>query len=124
MDKIQDAGKIFVSPFLFAIRNTFLQDITQQQHWSALELSFYHDINNLVAGLVGASEMLAQTTTDDSSRRAKVLNKLILRLAQEAKFQQCLTNKIRCSQEDLSAELQRKAGYRSRVGHLFHETVW
>lgn len=69
----------------------FLQDITQQQHWAALERVFFHDMNNLMGGVVLGSQMLSQANSGKSSEMANVLHMRVLRLAQELKIQQCLT---------------------------------
>ena len=36
----------------------FLQDISRQQRWAYLERIFFHDISNLIGGLVGAVEIM------------------------------------------------------------------
>jgi len=37
----------------------FLQDITRQQQRAALERTFFHDMNNMLSGLIGATELLS-----------------------------------------------------------------
>ena len=49
----------------------FLQDITQQQQRAALERTFFHDVNNMLSMLVGASELLVEENPSDL---AKIVN--------------------------------------------------
>lgn len=69
----------------------FLQDITKQQQWAVLERVFFHDINNILTGLVGASELLTVRTDEQAYKLATGVHQLAVRLAQEVKIQQCLT---------------------------------
>jgi signal transduction histidine kinase len=91
----------------------FLQDITLQQQRAALERTFFHDINNMLNGLVGASELL--TMGKHPEKLGKMILQASLQLSKEVEIQKCLsrsgtgynlrreqvsTNKI---QEDLRA---------------------
>lgn len=51
----------------------FLQDITYEQERAILERTFFHDINNILSGLVGATELLYENDKDST------MNKLILK---------------------------------------------
>ncbi len=66
----------------------FLQDITLQQQRAALERTFFHDISNMLNGIVGASELLA--LKDSKSNVVKIISQLSLRLQKEVEIQRCL----------------------------------
>jgi signal transduction histidine kinase len=66
----------------------FLQDITVDQRRAALERTFFHDINNMLGGLIGASELLA--LQDRDSELVKVIYQSSLRLKKEVEMQRCL----------------------------------
>ncbi len=66
----------------------FLQDITQQQQMAALERVFFHDVNNMLNMLVGASELLVETSP---SELAGTVHKASLRLYNEVAIQRCLS---------------------------------
>lgn len=66
----------------------FLQDISQQQQRAALERTFFHDINNLIHVLIGASELLVETTP---SKLANNIHMTATRLQKEVAIQRCLT---------------------------------
>lgn len=70
----------------------FLQDITKQQQWAMLERVFFHDLNNVLTGLVGASEILVERTDGQSDQLAVRIHQLAMLSAQEVKIQQCLTH--------------------------------
>jgi signal transduction histidine kinase len=67
----------------------FLQDITRQQQRAALERTFFHDINNLVGMLIGASEMLVE---EEPSELAQTVHHASLRIIKEVAIQQSLLN--------------------------------
>ena len=66
----------------------FIQDITQQQQWAALERTFFHDVNNMLSMLVSASELLVEETP---SELATTIHHASLRLSKEVAIQRCLT---------------------------------
>ncbi len=68
----------------------FLQDITREQNRAALERVFFHDINNIVMGLVNAGELLASASPEDASTFAGHVVSLSSRLGREIEFQQHL----------------------------------
>ena len=76
----------------------FIQDITQQQQRAALERTFFHDINNMLSVLVGASELLA---LESSSKLAKTVHKTTLHLVKEVAIQRCLSQSQDSSYEPL-----------------------
>ncbi len=65
----------------------FLHDISSEQRWAVLEHVFFHDINNVVHGLIGKSELLFEETKEELARE---LHDLSLRLAREIGVQRCL----------------------------------
>jgi len=67
----------------------FMQDITKEQQRGALERTFYHDVNNMLAGLLGASEVLADEETGDEM--PEMIHQLAQRLRQEVALQQGLS---------------------------------
>ncbi|HEB76763.1 MAG TPA: PAS domain-containing protein [Nitrospirae bacterium] len=67
----------------------FLQDISIQQQRAALERSFFHDINNMLCALVGASEMLM--VENDRSDLARMIHQSALRLKKEVEIQRSLS---------------------------------
>lgn len=68
----------------------FLQDITGEQQRTALERTFFHDLNNMIQVLVGASELLIEK---DSSYLSKTIRQAIKRLENEVSIQRCLSQK-------------------------------
>lgn len=66
----------------------FLQDITLQQQRAALARTFFHDINNMLSGLVGASELFS--LKDSQSNLVKRILTSSLRLKKEVEIQRCL----------------------------------
>ena len=66
----------------------FLQDISVQEQRAALERTFFHDINNILVGLVGASEILS--IKDKESELVQMIERSSLRLKKELDIQRCL----------------------------------
>ncbi len=66
----------------------FLQDITYQHQRAALERTFFHDINNMMSGLLGASEMLMMENADLSL--AQIIHQSSVRLKHEIDIQRSL----------------------------------
>jgi K+-sensing histidine kinase KdpD len=83
----------------------FLQDITRQQLRAALEKTFFHDINNMLTGLLGASELLASQNTDSSL--VEIIYQSALQLSKEIAIQRCLFNSdisdFQLTREDVTA---------------------
>ncbi|MEW6288428.1 MAG: ATP-binding protein [Thermodesulfobacteriota bacterium] len=67
----------------------FMQDITNQQAWASLERVFFHDINNILSGLLGTADMLDRHDADQE--RVKTLRRLLLRLKKEIDIQRALS---------------------------------
>ena len=72
----------------------FMQDTTTQEKRAALERAFFHDINNILSGLVGASELLLlkHTGTEEGEGLplVKTIKQLTTRLANEVAIQRSL----------------------------------
>lgn len=69
----------------------FLQDITRQQKWATLEKIFYHDINNIVSGLVGRCELMSRMSPETIIKYAKEVKQQALRISNEIAFQRSLS---------------------------------
>lgn len=68
----------------------FMQDISRQQQWEALGRVFFHDLSNIIYGLVGNAEMLLDKADDDDAIVRKI-HRLSLRLAREVQMQKHIT---------------------------------
>lgn len=70
----------------------FMQDTTTQEKRAALERAFFHDINNILSGLLGASELLLlkHTGTEEGFPLVKTIKQLTTRLANEVAIQRSL----------------------------------
>ncbi|MBC8191004.1 MAG: sensor histidine kinase [Candidatus Marinimicrobia bacterium] len=66
----------------------FLRDITLEQQRAALERTFFHDINNMLSGLVGASEILARD--ENKSPMVDIVRRSSLRLQKAVEIQRFL----------------------------------
>lgn len=69
----------------------FLQDITRQQHLAMLERVFFHDINNIITGVLGTSELLTRVKGKQVYDLSEDIHHMAIRLAQEVKIQQYIT---------------------------------
>lgn len=65
----------------------FAQDVTADEHRAALERTFFHDINNLLCGLLQTCESLLE---EQSSELSETVNELAQRLTGEVAIQRCL----------------------------------
>ncbi len=81
----------------------FLQDITRQQEWAALEKAFFHDIKNMLAGLMAASEMLVEE--DKNSDLAKTIHQMSVRFIKDVAIQKCLFQREACDYQPLRYEV-------------------
>lgn len=79
----------------------FLQDITQQQQRAALERTFFHDVNNMLSMLLGASELLVQK---EPSELAEAIHQASLRLIKEVAIQRCLSQSESCNYQPIWLE--------------------
>ena len=89
----------------------FLQDISRQQEWAALEKAFFHDIKNMLAGLMAASAMLVEE--DKDSDLAKTIHKMSMRFLKDVEIQKCLFQREACDYQPLR--------YKVPVEQIFEE---
>jgi len=68
----------------------YLQDVTREQQWASLEKIFFHDVNNVTAGIVGISDLLADTPGGANPELLNNIRELALHLAGEVAFQRTL----------------------------------
>jgi hypothetical protein len=78
----------------------FLLDISIQQQRANLETTFFHDINNLLTGLLGKSDLYLRKGTWDAEQFAAI-QKLIQRTVQEFTIQQALSSDMSHSYQPL-----------------------
>ncbi len=83
----------------------FLQDITKQQQWAALERTFFHDINNMLGMIAGASELLVE---EQPSELSEAIREASDRLIKEVAIQQCLVSNNEQSYQPQWAEVPLK----------------
>ncbi|HSO19593.1 MAG TPA: HAMP domain-containing sensor histidine kinase [Desulfosarcina sp.] len=69
----------------------FMQDISRQQQWEALGRVFFHDLTNIIYGLVGNAEMLLDKAAGGDRALVRRIHRLSLRLAREVQMQKHLT---------------------------------
>jgi len=67
----------------------FMQDMSIQQQRANLERTFFHDINNILCGIVGRSALIA-----DNDEAHNQLHNAILRLVQEMSIQRALLESL------------------------------
>ncbi|MBN2714293.1 MAG: HAMP domain-containing histidine kinase [Deltaproteobacteria bacterium] len=70
----------------------FIQDISAQQKWAAMEQVFFHDINNILAGVVAVSNLLLMESTAENRDMVQQLSLSSRRISQEVALQRCLLN--------------------------------
>jgi signal transduction histidine kinase len=70
----------------------FLQDISQAKQNAALEHTFFHDINNIIAGLVGTTELLDLEEEKEHPKLLKRIQNMGMRLAHEVAIQKAISN--------------------------------
>lgn len=69
----------------------FLQDISAEERWQAMEKVFFHDLNNVIGSVMGSSEMLKlKNKVEDSSHEAQLFNQIIKRLIEEVSVHKIL----------------------------------
>lgn len=68
----------------------FLQDISEDQQRALLERTVFHDINNVLAGILGLGELLADPRSPGEPKLAGDLVHLTRRLAREIDVQHCI----------------------------------
>ena len=68
----------------------FLQDITREQNRAVLERVFFHDVNNIIMGLINAGELLGSVPPEQVKTIAGHVVSLSSRLGRELEFQRHL----------------------------------
>ena len=68
----------------------FLQDISKEQFLLSLERTFFHDINNILCGLLGSCQVYG--LTHDNPPEIQAITSLVVRLSQEIAIQRTLSN--------------------------------
>lgn len=66
----------------------FLQDVTLEELRASLERTFFHDMSNMMTGLVGVSQLLA--TDQNNQKLVEVVQQSALRMYKEIELQKCL----------------------------------
>ena len=66
----------------------FIQDITHQQQWAIVDRIFFHDLNNIIHGLVNAGELLAIQQPDN--KLINIVQNLSVQLSNEIAIQSLL----------------------------------
>lgn len=82
---------IFINDKIYVL--LFMQDITLQQSKQCLDRAFFHDINNIICGLLGKSELLALESTPKNDKVTE-LHRIVIRIAQEIAIQDSLSKTI------------------------------
>ncbi|MBN2342076.1 MAG: HAMP domain-containing histidine kinase [Deltaproteobacteria bacterium] len=70
----------------------FVQDISASQKWAAMEQVFFHDINNILAGVVSVSNLLLMESSGENRDMVQQLSISSRRITQEVAIQRCLLN--------------------------------
>jgi signal transduction histidine kinase len=86
--------RVHCSPIRFQGRRfllLFLQDITREQGAAVSARVFFHDLANVVSGLIASSESLARHPESHSPERLDGIVRLSRQLASEVRIQRCLT---------------------------------
>lgn len=68
----------------------FLQDITSQERWAALERAFFHDISNTVHAMTGACDVLAKACGPGPAHVTEQIRRMSERLTREIALQRTL----------------------------------
>lgn len=99
----------------------FVQDMTASQRWAEIERTFFHDVSNLLTGLVGRSQLLVEATDDTWREDANELCALALRLAGEVSAQKALAREepgtVQLSLQELTADAVLREVERQVGGH-------
>jgi len=69
----------------------FVQDMTKQQQWAMMERVFFHDISNVINGILQTAQIFHLNPSACTKQRTQRLYDLSLRLSQEVEIQRCLS---------------------------------
>ena len=81
---IEVAGQTFVL--------LYVQDVSSDKRRAAVERAFFHDVNNLLAALMGSVDLLASHTPQDKQDHADKARALVFRVAKEMKLQRAMSS--------------------------------
>ncbi|UFS68941.1 sensor histidine kinase [Geomonas sp. RF6] len=81
----------------------FMQDITMQQHRACLDRTFFHDINNMLCGLIGKSRVSATQVV--AKERMEDIQHLVKRIAQEIAIHNSLQKSLDASYRPIYAQV-------------------
>jgi signal transduction histidine kinase len=65
----------------------FLNDISKEQRWGAIERLFFHDLKNIIHAILSRSELMVLDPEAQTSQMAHEINALSLRLSNEISIQ-------------------------------------
>ncbi len=68
----------------------FIQDVSGEQKWAVMERAFFHDVNNILAGVVSISNMMLLQSEGEYHELAEKLSRGSQRIAREMAIQRCL----------------------------------
>ncbi len=86
--------KVRSCPVTFDQRRFFLfsiQDITYHQKLVMLERVFFHDVNNMLSGLLGATRLLSEDCETGDQKLVQLIHKTSQRLSKEVEIQKALS---------------------------------
>ena len=83
----------------------FMQDISMQQYRACLDRTFFHDINNILCGLLGKSELLSRNKQQPTEEKLKELNHIVQRIAQEISIQSAMQKSVEATYNPLYVEV-------------------
>lgn len=75
----------------------FMQDITNQQAWATLERTFFHDLNNILTGVIGTTELLG--LNEQTRGCSEKLSPMLRRLQNEIDLHKTLSSSKETSYE-------------------------
>lgn len=68
----------------------FIQDISTQQRRAVLERTFFHDLNDLITGLLGTTELLIESAEPNQNQLIQQVHQITQRLSREVNIQRLL----------------------------------
>jgi signal transduction histidine kinase len=69
----------------------FIHDITQSEKWASLERAFFHDISNIITGIMGAAELMKIKDAAGKNELSKQIVLMVERLDSEVRIQRSLS---------------------------------
>lgn len=96
-----------------------LVDVSAERRRAALERAFFHDLANLLLGVVGACDAMDGASPEEITVAAADARDVAARIVQELKLQRALTSALPSGYEPVVAKLP-LAGILEELGSLFH----